>query len=381
MYVEQILLGQYTTEMLRGYDSRYESIEVMAHGEQWNIQGAQKQEDFARWEAEKQARLATVANALGTDVAQAMDAYSDLPESEKAAFREANPKLYEAWAMAYNPEQYAETKALFGDDIYELARSYTPYGEDKEAWKQWRDSHSEEDYTRLKAYWGYSKEQRELRGEDVNPGEGFTEAPKWTEVAGTAEDPRNKGMSPIGTEMEREEYLNGPHEFNPYLGFSSQQPPPGTREGPSYTDYDNTAFGPPSFMPGGNQYNEVPGYNALPDITPKERLDGAGGEAALPEGFLDEVQAAAYAAAVGEGATPEQAQEAASAAAARYGGGGGGGYRSNGFSGFQNSRPYEQRLMAWRMDPWRLYQPNTQGQYGRQLRPESQSWWRPRIQG
>lgn len=368
MYADQYLLGQYVPELLRGYDARFDSPELIAVEEQWDLQGEMKGADYDRWQAEKQARLARVADEVSLEAAQAMDAYSDLPKTgdARAQFRAEHPEIYEAWDVAYDPEEHANIKATFGEDIYDLAASYTPKSRDPEGYARWKETHTDEEFQRVMSYFGYNREKSQQRQADPNADqstqEGFTPAPNWMDVAGTQDDIRNQGAEPLGG-LDRQDYLYNVQAFNPYLGYTDRQPPPSEREGPSYTDYDNTAFGPQSYMPGGARFNEVPGYNVLPEITPAERVQPED----LPPGFMEEVMASAY-----EGETPVAAGGAAEAAPAAggggggYGGGGGGGGWGGGGGGDYQQRvnPYYQRLLGWNLDPWRLYAPNAQGRYG-----------------
>ena len=378
----QIVTSRYAGDLDRGFDYRYSGPATVTWGEAWGIQKAQTSADYDARDARRQDAVDRVTDAFGVEAGMLMEDYYQVPYEGKLEFLNANPGVYQYKVLAEDPEGYAEAVDLFGEEVFSQVSKYPGKKADNpEAWAKWYSSVSEEESDNVFAYFGWNRERKEkVQGTGVV----LNQAPDWTKVAQTGQDPRNQGQQPIGyvstgpvditsrdSEMnptvrqsgdypirERAEYERI-MEVNPFMGYpakygDSEGPLPPTPESLGITSQD---------------YNPLPGYNALPNVTPDEQAGVSENKSLPPE--LQEVLAAAQAAAY-QDATGGQGEGQGSGGAGGSGGGyrgGGGGGGWGGYSGFGGQSyvdPYIQRLMRWNEDEyWRPRYDSVLGDYQR----------------
>jgi hypothetical protein len=139
--VAQIVTGHFAGDILAAFDMRYSSGPEIFYERQKDYQGAlndqaweQRNAQKAAEEAERNARLNSE---LGPESVDLLNSYLALPKGEaRQEFRAQNDEMYEVLDVAYTPEKRQQAKELWGEDIYEFAKTWPgPYKEDKEAWK------------------------------------------------------------------------------------------------------------------------------------------------------------------------------------------------------------------------------------------------------
>lgn len=145
-----------------------------------------KHAKYLESQAAYQARRQGVASEFGDDAAAAWDAYGKLPKGSQARadYRAAHPELKAYDMAAYNPEQYAEAKKLFGDTAW-LDWAQAPAGGDTDEGKAARAAYMDaHPMAKLMQAWVYgrpsgaSEQEPGEKGFSYNFGQDFAEAQK-----------------------------------------------------------------------------------------------------------------------------------------------------------------------------------------------------------
>ncbi len=130
--------------------SNEEASQLLTEAENKNKTDAQVKrekaidDEFAYREAQWQAKRESVVGEFGNDAGALWDSYYGLPKGDKRkAYLSEHPELKIYNMLAWNPDQYAEAKSLFGEDAW-MEWAKVPKWEDTEESKAARAAYFEE---------------------------------------------------------------------------------------------------------------------------------------------------------------------------------------------------------------------------------------------